>query len=95
MIKPKTKKQKDQDKKSVQKAAFKCANELKNFMRDMYDYEYDVSWLRIGRINKMIDAAQEFDGMKEREKEEHTFTSYEEDNKHEHWQNSTHIDRYK
>jgi hypothetical protein len=94
MIKIKTKKQKDQDQKSVQKAVLKCANVLKEFMRDMYDYELNVSWLRIGLINKMFDAAQEFDSMKEREKEEYTFTSYEEDHKHEHWQNSTHISKY-
>jgi hypothetical protein len=95
MIKPKTKPQKEQDKKLLEKTALKCAKVLKEFMRDMYDCELDVSWLRIGLINKMFEAAQEFDNAKDAIKKEYTYSDYRADHEQANYDNATHINRYK
>ena len=95
MIKPKTKYQKGQDKKRLDKAAHTCAQVIKTFVRELWDSEFRIDWVYLGTINKMQDAHNEYEFAKKTQEEEYTFTSYDEDNKHEHWQNSTHIDRYK
>ena len=94
MIKPKTKKQKDQDQQSVEKAAHKCGEVLNDFIRELYECELEVSWLRIGLINDMSSAASSFKYSKERAREGYTFTDYEEDRNHKQWNNATHIRHY-
>ena len=95
MIEPKTKEQKKQDQNKVFKALEACAKVCKEFTRDMYDSELDVRWLRVGVLSDILDADRSYNSAKSTEKETHTFTSYDDDNKSDLWNNSTHIDRYK
>ena len=95
MIKPKTKKQKDLDKKNVEKTANNCAKVLKTFICELFDGEFRIDWIYLGTINKMQEMHTKHESAVTTQKEEYTFTSYEEDSKHEQWQNSTHIDSYK
>lgn len=95
MIKPKTKKQKEQDQKRLEKTANNCAKVLKTFIRELWDSEFRIDWIYLGTINKMQEMHNKHESAITTQKEEYTFTSYEEDSKHEHWRNSTHIDRYK
>ena len=95
MIKPKTTYQKGQDKKRLEKAAHYCAKVMINFVRELWDREFRIDWIYLGTINRMQEAINEYECAKKTQEEEYTFTRYEEDGKHEHWQNTTHIERYK
>lgn len=95
MIKPKTKPQKEQDKKLLEKTALKCANVLNEFRSEMYDCELDISWLRIGLIKKMFESAQEFDHAKDAIKKDYTYSDYSADHEQVNYDNATNISRYK
>ena len=94
MIKPKTKKQKDQDKKHLHKCAHECAAALRTFIQEVWDGEFRLDWIYLSTINKMQAADNAYNYAKTRLQEECTFTSYEEDHKHKQWRNCTHIDKY-
>tara|TARA_R110002110_G_scaffold180171_1_gene386065 strand:+ start:253 stop:540 length:288 start_codon:yes stop_codon:yes gene_type:complete len=95
MIKPKTKKQKKQDEINLIEAAKKCAEVCQEFHQDMSESEFNIEWIRLGVISKMLEASNKYATLLKRSSETHTFISYQEDNKNKLWDNSTCIDYYK
>ena len=83
MIKPKTKKQKKQDEINLIEAAKKCAEVCQEFHQDMSESEFNIEWIRLGVISKMLEASNKYAVQVRRSNETHTFNSYEEDDKHE------------
>tara|TARA_R100000234_G_C5001371_1_gene180474 strand:+ start:942 stop:1229 length:288 start_codon:yes stop_codon:yes gene_type:complete len=95
MIKPKTKAQKKQDQTKLDQAAHKCAKAINSFVTELYEGEFRLDWIYFSTINKMQESDNKYQYAKKTQKEEFTFTSYEEDKDHKEWNNSTHIDKYK
>ena len=94
MIKPKTKKQKKHDQDNITESAKKCAEVCREFGQELYDSEFNIEWIRLGIISKMLETSNEYAVQVRRSNETHTFNSYEEDNKHELWDKSSSITIY-
>ena len=95
MIKPKTKKQKEQDQKRLEKTALKCSNVLSDFIKELGAYEFKIANMSIGEINQMQTVSERFNEAKSRKNEKYTLTSYQKDYCHKEYNNATLIDNYK
>tara|TARA_R100000458_G_C8258457_1_gene234231 strand:+ start:793 stop:1080 length:288 start_codon:yes stop_codon:yes gene_type:complete len=95
MVKPKTKKQKDQDRKLLEKTALKCGNVLSDFIKELSSWEFKIDHISIGDINKMQRVCERFNEARSRKNEEYTLTSYQKDYSNKEYNNATHINHYK
>lgn len=93
-IKKKTKAQKDQDKKDLERAQNKLVKAVKNFERSMWDCEFDVEWIRIKDVNDMFYAANGVEHAKTKLKETHVYDDYEDikDKDHSHMTHKRHYE---
>jgi len=95
MINKKTKKQKEIDNQNVLKAYKNLHKKADNFVREVYELEFDVRYLNIGTVSDMLESVNKVNFALGRQKEGHTYSDYTKDSNKKEWANSTWITRYK
>jgi L-fucose isomerase-like protein len=94
MIKKKTNKQKDIDSQKVNEANESLRKKVNQFVRELYDAELNIRYISIGTVSDMMESVNTVNWQMARQKEEHTYTDYEEDHDKTEWNNSTSASTY-
>ena len=94
MVKPKTKKQTEQDIMHLTDQYVALSKATSEFVQEIYDSEFNLKWIRVGVISDIMEATNDVRFAEKRVREDFTFTSHEEDHKHAEWDNCTHIGKY-
>ena len=95
MIKPKTVKQKKADQEQKEKAAAKLFKRAETLRQDMWDNEFNASWVLNRTYTRLFDAVRSYEAARERAKHTHTYSEWETDRHAEKYGVSTAIETYK
>ena len=95
MIKKKTLKHKKGDQEQKEKAAAKLFKRAEALRRDMWDSDFNASWVLNRTYTRLFDAVRSYETANERFKHTHTYSDWETDRHAEKYGVSTAIETYK
>ena len=95
MIKPKTVKQKKADQEQKEKAAAKLFKRAEALRRDMWDADFQASWVLNRTYTRLFNAVRSYETARERANHTHTYSDWETDRHAEKYGVSTAIETYK